>query len=128
MGVIYLAQLSPFCKADFFFMRALALTRLGGPQSLAVIDLPDPPLPGPGQVRIRMRAAALNHLDLFLTEGVKGITLTFPHIVGTDGAGEVEAIGPGVSRVKVGDRVAINPGVSCGQCEVCRAGEEPYCR
>lgn len=109
-------------------MRALALTRLGGPQALAVLDVPEPPLPGEGQVRIRVRAAALNHLDLFLTEGVKGITLSFPHIVGTDGAGEIDAVGPGVNGFSVGDRVAINPGISCGQCEVCRAGEEPYCR
>ncbi len=75
-----------------------------------------------------MRAAALNHLDLFLTDGVKGITLTFPHIVGTDGAGEVEAVGPGVTTPRAGDRVAINPGISCGGCQMCRAGEEPYCR
>lgn len=108
-------------------MRALALTRLGGPQSLAVVNLPEPPMPGEGQVRIRVHAAALNHLDLFLTEGIKGISLTFPHVVGTDGAGEIDAVGPG-ARLKVGDRVAINPGISCGQCEVCRAGQEPYCR
>lgn len=108
-------------------MRALALTRLGGPQSLAVLDLPAPPLPGEGQVRIRIHAAALNHLDLFLTEGIKGISLVFPHVVGTDGAGEIDAVGPG-ARLKVGDRVAINPGISCGHCDVCLAGEEPYCR
>jgi NADPH:quinone reductase-like Zn-dependent oxidoreductase len=109
-------------------MRALALTRLGGPQELAVVDLPAPDPPRPGEVLIRIRAAALNHLDLFLTRGVKGITLSFPHIVGTDGAGEIEAVGPDVSRVRVGDRVAINPGISCGTCEMCRAGQAPYCR
>lgn len=109
-------------------MRALALTRLGGPQALAVLEVPEPPPPGEGEVRIRMRTAALNHLDLFLTEGVKGITLTFPHIVGTDGAGTIDAVGPGTNAFKSGDRVAINPGISCGQCDVCREGEEPYCR
>lgn len=108
-------------------MRALALTRLGGPQSLAVLDLPEPPMPGEGQVRIRIHAAALNHLDLFLTEGIKGITLVFPHVVGTDGAGEIDAVGPG-ARFTVGERVAVNPGISCGKCDVCRSGEEPYCR
>jgi NADPH:quinone reductase-like Zn-dependent oxidoreductase len=109
-------------------MRALALTRLGGPQELALLDLPAPGPPGPGEVQLRIRAAALNHLDLFLTEGVKGITLRFPHVVGTDGAGLVEAVGPGVTRVRPGDRVAINPGIGCGNCEACRAGQEPYCR
>ena len=109
-------------------MRALALTRLGGPQALAVLDVPEPSAPGKGEVQLRIRAAALNHLDLFLTEGVKGITLTFPHIVGTDGAGEIAALGPGVSGFQVGDRVAINPGISCGHCAVCLGGEEPYCR
>ena len=109
-------------------MRALALTRLGGPRALEVLDVPEPAEPGEGQVRIRIRAAALNHLDLFLTEGVKGITLHFPHVVGTDGAGEIDAVGRGVTGFKVGDRVAINPGISCGQCDVCMAGEEPYCR
>jgi len=108
-------------------MRALALTRLGGPQALELLDLPDPNPPGKGEVRLRMRAASLNHLDLFLTEGVKGIDLSFPHIVGTDGAGEIDAVGPGVTRA-IGEKVAINPGISCGSCDVCRAGEEPYCR
>jgi len=108
-------------------MRALALTRLGGPQHLAVLDLPAPPPPERDQVRLSVRCAALNHLDLFLTEGVKGIALTFPHIVGTDGAGVIESVGEDVTSVRVGDRVAVNPGVSCGQCPTCQAGEEPLC-
>lgn len=109
-------------------MRALALTRLGGPQHLAVLELPSPADPVGDQVRIRIRCAALNRLDLFLTEGVKGIALTFPHVVGTDGAGVVNAVGPAVTTVQAGDHVAINPGVSCGQCSSCRSGQDPYCR
>ena len=109
-------------------MRALVLTQLGGPQQLRILELPDPPAPSADQVLVRIRCAALNHLDLFLTEGVKGITLSFPHIVGTDGAGIVAAIGTGVDSIKVGDRVAINPGISCGVCPLCQRGEETYCR
>jgi len=109
-------------------MRALALKQHGGIPSLELLDLPAPAIAAPDDVLIRVRSAALNHLDLFLTEGVKGITVRFPHVVGTDGAGVVEAVGPGVTSVRPGDRVAINPGISCGQCELCRSGEDPLCR
>jgi len=109
-------------------MRALALTHHGGPTALAVQEFPDPAPPGSGEILIRIRTAAINHLDLFLTEGIKGITVPFPHIVGTDGAGVVEAVGAGVSRFHPGDRVTINPGLSCGSCDACRSGEEPFCR
>jgi NADPH:quinone reductase-like Zn-dependent oxidoreductase len=109
-------------------MRALALKQHGGIGSLELLDLPAPAIAAPDDVLIRIRSAALNHLDLFLTDGIKGITVPFPHIVGTDGAGVVEGVGPGVTAVGLGDRVAINPGISCGACSLCRAGEEPFCR
>lgn len=109
-------------------MRALALLGHGGIGSLAEVDLPAPRISAPDEVLIRVRTAAINHLDLFLTEGIKGISVTFPHIVGTDGAGVVEEVGPAVSKIRVGERVTINPGISCGTCEVCRRGEEPLCR
>jgi NADPH:quinone reductase-like Zn-dependent oxidoreductase len=109
-------------------MRALALTQLGGPEHLAVVDLPPPAAPGADEVAIQIRCAALNHLDLLLTRGVKGITLGFPHIVGTDGAGVVAAVGAGVRSIRTGDRVTLNPGISCGQCVQCRGGEESLCR
>ncbi|HLB54454.1 MAG TPA: zinc-binding dehydrogenase [Gemmatimonadales bacterium] len=109
-------------------MRALALTRLGGPQHLALLDLPPPAPPAGDEVLIRVRCAALNRLDLLLTEGVKGITLSFPHVVGTDGAGVVEAVGPAVATIRVGNRIAVNPGISCGACRACEAGQDPNCR
>lgn len=109
-------------------MRALALKQHGGIGSLELLDLPAPAIAAPDEVLIRVRSAAINHLDLFLTEGVKGITVSFPHVVGTDGAGVVEAVGAGVSTVSPGDRVTINPGISCGRCPLCRAGNEPFCR
>ena len=109
-------------------MRALALKEHGGIRSLELLDLPAPAIAAPDDVLIRVRSAAINHLDLFLTEGVKGIAVHFPQIVGTDGAGIVEAVGAEVTSVRPRDRVAINPGISCGQCSSCRAGEEPLCR
>jgi NADPH:quinone reductase-like Zn-dependent oxidoreductase len=108
-------------------MRAAVLTGTGGLDHLTLADLPDPGLPGPGQVRVAIRAAALNHLDLFVAQGLPGIDYTFPHVVGADGAGVVESIGPGVTRVAPGDRVMINGGVSCHECEFCRKGEHSLC-
>ena len=109
-------------------MRALALVQQTGLGGLTVMELPDPVIQDPDSVLIRIHSAALNHLDLFLTEGVKGISLQFPHIVGTDGAGTVHSIGSGVTATRPGDRVLLNPGISCGTCAACTAGEEPYCR
>ncbi len=109
-------------------MRALALKQHGGIHSLELLDLPAPAISAPDDVLIRVRSAAINHLDLFLTDGVKGITVQFPHIVGTDGAGIVEAVGTAVTLVRPGDRVAINPGISCGRCELCSSDQEPLCR
>ena len=108
-------------------MRAAVLTDTGGLDRLTVADVPDPGSPGPGQVRVAIRAAALNHLDLFVADGLPGVEYRFPHIVGADGAGVVAAVGPGVTRVKVGDRVMINPGISDRTCEFCRAGEHSLC-
>jgi NADPH:quinone reductase-like Zn-dependent oxidoreductase len=93
----------------------------------AVAEVPDAPPPGPGEVRIALRASGLNHLDLFVVEGVPGVTYRFPHILGADGAGVVEQVGGGVSSVTPGDRVLINPGISDYTCEFCLAGEHSLC-
>lgn len=108
-------------------MRALTLTAPGGISFLKVQDVPPPPAPAPGWVLVRVRAAALNHLDLFVAGGLPGVRPPFPFPVGADGAGTVSAIGAGVTTVRPGDDVLIDPGVSCGTCGACRAGEEPLC-
>ena len=108
-------------------MRACVLTATGGLAHLAVTEVPDPRPPGPGQVRVAVQAAALNHLDLFVAQGLPGVEYGFPHIMGADGAGLVDAVGAGVTRAVPGERVLINPGVADYSCAACRAGEHPLC-
>jgi NADPH:quinone reductase-like Zn-dependent oxidoreductase len=108
-------------------VRAAVLTATGGLDKLQVIEVPDAPAPGPGEVRVALRAAALNHLDLFVAAGLPGTADRFPWIVGADGAGTVESVGPGVTTVSPGDRVLLNPGISDYSCEFCRAGEHSLC-
>jgi NADPH:quinone reductase-like Zn-dependent oxidoreductase len=109
-------------------VKALALDGVGGLEHLALHDLPRPELDDPGDALVRVHAAALNRLDLFVTDGLPGVEYRFPHIVGSDGAGVVEAVGREVTAVRPGDRVMINPGTSCGRCRACLAGEESLCR
>lgn len=90
-------------------MKAAVITGHGGPEVHAIAhDLPIPE-PGPGQVRLAIKAAALNRLDLWVRLGWPGLKLAMPHIIGSDGAGVVDAVGPGVTPFKPGDRVCINP-------------------
>lgn len=108
-------------------MRACVLTAPGGIDKLDVRFVPDAPAPQAGEVRVGIRAAALNHLDLFVADGLPGAADRFPHIVGADGAGIVESVGPEVTTVRPGDRVMLNPGISDRTCEFCRAGEQSLC-
>jgi NADPH:quinone reductase-like Zn-dependent oxidoreductase len=111
-------------------VRACVLTATGpdgGIDKLAITDVPDAPAPQAGEVRVALRAAALNHLDLFVLEGLPGGAKELPHIVGADGAGVVEAIGSGVVNIRPGDRVMLNPGISDYTCEFCQAGEHSMC-
>lgn len=107
-------------------MKAAVFHQHGPIENLQYADVP-PPVPGPNEVLVRVRAVALNHLDLFVREGIPGINLTFPHIGGSDIAGEVEALGTAVTGWREGERVAINPALWCGVCEYCVAGEESLC-
>jgi NADPH:quinone reductase-like Zn-dependent oxidoreductase len=108
-------------------MRACVLTATGGIDKLQVTQVPDAPPPGPGEVRVALRAAALNHLDLFVADGLPGTAERFPWVVGADGAGTIESVGPGVTTVHAGDRVMLNPGISDYSCEFCRGGEHSLC-
>ena len=105
-------------------MKAVFFRRHGGNEVLEYGDWPDP-VPGAGEVVIGVRAAALNHLDIFARNGVPGVPL--PQIPGSDGAGVVLELGSGVSGVAPGDRVLVQPGLYCNACEFCRAGEQSLC-
>lgn len=107
-------------------MRAVFIESHGGPEVVRFGELPDP-VPGAGEIRIRLVAAAMNHLDLWVLGGIPGIEPAFPHVLGADGAGVVDAVGPGVSDVAPGDEVYIQPGLFCGRCEFCQQGEESMC-
>jgi NADPH:quinone reductase-like Zn-dependent oxidoreductase len=108
-------------------MKAIAIRAHGGPEVVKLEDLPDPQ-PAPGQVVVAVKAAALNHLDIFVRKGWPGLKLAFPHVLGSDVAGVVEAVGPGVDGVKAGDEVVVNPSLGCGRCERCLSGRENLCR
>jgi NADPH:quinone reductase-like Zn-dependent oxidoreductase len=108
-------------------VKAILLRGHGGPEAVKVEDLPDPAA-GPGEVVVQVKAAALNHLDIWVRAGWQGLKLTWPHVLGSDVAGVVEAVGPGVRDVKPGDEVVVNPSLGCGRCERCLAGEENLCR
>lgn len=109
-------------------MRALTIDAHGGLDQLRFRDdLPPPTLPSAGGVRVRLRAAALNHLDLWVVRGIPGVEVRPGWILGGDGTGIVSEVSPDVTAVAPGDRVVINPGLSCRQCEFCRAGEHSLC-
>jgi NADPH:quinone reductase-like Zn-dependent oxidoreductase len=106
-------------------VRAAVVDRFGGTDAVAVRDVPAPE-PGPGEVVVALRAAALNHLDLWTVKGAIADP-ALPHVLGADGAGEIAALGDGVRGLAVGTRVIVNPGIACGGCERCRAGEQSEC-
>jgi NADPH:quinone reductase-like Zn-dependent oxidoreductase len=108
-------------------LKAVYFHQHGGPEVLEYGEYPTP-IPAAGQVLVRLRVAALNHLDLWVRDGWPGIKLEYPHIPGADGAGEVAAMGPGVEGWQIGERVVINSNLSCGRCEYCLAGMDNRCR
>jgi NADPH:quinone reductase-like Zn-dependent oxidoreductase len=107
-------------------MKALAFKEFGGPDQLSLMDVPDPQI-GPDEVLIRVRACALNHLDLFVREGIPALKTPLPFWTGCDIAGDVAEVGNAVKDVKVGERVCVNPSLSCGRCEFCIQGEDSLC-
>jgi NADPH:quinone reductase-like Zn-dependent oxidoreductase len=106
-------------------MKAAIFHEYGGPEVVRVEEV-SAPRPAPGEVLIRVRAAAMNHLDLWVRRGI-GIETTMPHIGGSDIAGVVEELGPDAEGPGVGQRVIVNPSLFCGVCPSCRRGEHSLC-
>ncbi len=107
-------------------MKAAIITQHGGPEVVEIADVPRPTVP-PGHVLLAVKAAGLNHLDLWVRRGLPGLPPQFPHIGGSDIAGTVAELGRDIVRFTVGDRVLVNPGLSDGECEWCRKGQESLC-
>lgn len=109
-------------------MQAIVLREHGGPEVLRREELPIPE-PGPGQVRVRIRAVALNHLDIWVRRGGPAFHLEYPHRLGSDIAGVVDAVGPGArADAPVGAKCVVQPGISCGTCAACLGGHDNLCR
>jgi NADPH:quinone reductase-like Zn-dependent oxidoreductase len=107
-------------------MKTALFHQHGGPEVLQYTDFPTPE-PKPGEALIRLRAAALNRMDVMVRNGWPGLKLEMPHINGADGAGEIAEINGVSSDLKHGDRVVINANLGCGTCEYCLAGKDNMC-
>jgi NADPH:quinone reductase-like Zn-dependent oxidoreductase len=108
-------------------MKAVIISEHGGPEVLRYTDFPEPSI-GPHEALVRVRACALNHLDLWIRRGLPGRSVPFPHILGSDISGEVAAVGANVKNARVGDKVLLAPGISCGECVPCMAGRDNFCK
>jgi NADPH:quinone reductase-like Zn-dependent oxidoreductase len=108
-------------------MRAITLRAHGGPEVLTAEELPEPHA-GPGQVRVRVAAVALNHVDVWVRRGLPHLKLEYPFLLGADVAGTIDQVGAGVDGIAVGDEIVVNPGHSCGRCRECLAGRDNLCR
>ena len=107
-------------------MKAAIFREHGGIEQLEIAELPRP-VAGTGEVVLRVRAAAMNHLDLWVRRGLPGVNIPLPHVGGSDIAGEVAGFGAGVDGWKTGARVVVNPGLWDGTCEWCLKGEHSLC-
>jgi NADPH:quinone reductase-like Zn-dependent oxidoreductase len=105
-------------------VRAVRFHQHGGPEVLRYEDAPDP-VPAPGRAIVRVRACALNHLDLWERRGLDRVALPLPHISGSDVAGDV--VDPGDSELASGTRVMLQPGLRCGACPACASGCDNQC-
>ncbi|HEX5054790.1 MAG TPA: zinc-binding dehydrogenase [Planctomycetota bacterium] len=108
-------------------MRCTVVREHGGLDRLRPEERPVP-APGPRQVRVRVQAIGVNHLDTWVRRGVPGHTFPLPLIPSSDACGVVDALGPGAAGCKEGDEVVVLPGVSCGACEACLTGSDQLCR
>jgi NADPH:quinone reductase-like Zn-dependent oxidoreductase len=108
-------------------VKAIQFQQHGGPEVLKYVEVTDPVI-RPGEVLVRVRACALNRLDLWVRQGLPNVPIPLPHIPGSDVAGEIAQVGSGVTTVRAGQKVVLVPGVTCGKCAACLAGLDNRCR
>lgn len=108
-------------------MKAVLFREHGGTDKLSYEDLPMPVI-GPDEVLVKVKACALNHLDIWIRQGNPAYPMPLPHVSGSDVAGVVEQVGSHVTGLPAGQRVFVSPGVSCWNCEQCLAGRDNFCR
>jgi NADPH:quinone reductase-like Zn-dependent oxidoreductase len=108
-------------------MKAIVFHQHGGPEVLKYTEAPDP-TPRANEVLVRVKACALNHLDLWVRRGLPNVPIPLPHVPGSDVAGEIAQIGADVATMRVGQKVVLAPLVSCGKCAACIAGLDNRCR
>ncbi len=108
-------------------MKVAWIREHGGPEALQVGEAPEPAIKA-NEILLRVRASALNHLDLWIRGGLPGLKIPMPHVLGSDIAGEVVRTGELCERIKPGQRVLLAPGLSCRQCAACASGRDNECR
>jgi len=108
-------------------VKAVVFDRFGGPEVLEARAVPDPRI-APDEALVRVRACGINHLDLWVRSGLRGLDIEMPHILGNDIVGEIVEVGAAVRHVKPGERTLVLPTLSCGTCPQCFAGDDNLCR
>ncbi len=107
-------------------MKAVVFDEYGGPEKLSYREIPDPDIAA-DEVLVRVKACSINHVDIWVRQGIPAYRISLPHIPGCDVAGVVEAIGRDVSGIRPGDKVLIAPGISCFRCAYCLSGQDNIC-
>jgi len=108
-------------------LKAVRIHEHGGVEKLRYEEAPEPTLAGPNDAIVKLKAAALNHIDIWVRRGLTGIEITLPHILGGDGAGVIAEVGDRVRNIKTGDAVCLYPPSGCGRCEFCITDREYMC-
>jgi NADPH:quinone reductase-like Zn-dependent oxidoreductase len=108
-------------------MKAVRFHKHGGPEVLQYEEAPDP-VPTSDEALVRVKACALNHLDIWARDGLPNVEISLPHISGSDIAGVVEWVPTEEKELRKGDEVIVNPGMGCGRCDRCLAGKDNQCR
>jgi NADPH:quinone reductase-like Zn-dependent oxidoreductase len=108
-------------------LKAVRIHEHGGVEKLRYEEAPEPTVAGPNDAIIKLKAASLNHIDIWIRRGLTGVEIAFPHILGGDGAGVIAEVGDQVRNIKTGDAVCLYPPSGCSRCEFCINGREYMC-